>query len=142
MSVQLYSGTLTVEVCPSCHVHHGVPKEMIDRALADHSRSIFCPAGHSWHYTGKTAVQKERERADWAERRVGWAEERANRLDMERQAEANRARTLKGHLTRLRNRIAAGVCPVQSCRRNFANVKAHIESEHPTWAHDHPEALS
>lgn len=141
-ATQLYTGTLVVETCPTCHVIHGVPRDMIDRAHADHSRGVYCPNGHRWVYIGKTTAQKERERAELAERRLGWAEARANRIDLERQAEANRARTLKGHVTRLRNRIAAGVCPVQSCRRNFANVREHIASEHPAWAHDHPDALT
>lgn len=141
-ATQLYTGALVVETCPTCHVTHGVPRSMIDRALADHSLSIYCPNGHSWFYTGKTTAQKERERAELAERRLGWAEARANRIDLERQAEANRARTYRGHITRLRNRIAAGLCPVQGCRRNFANVKAHIEFQHPEWAHDHPDVMT
>lgn len=141
MGTQTYTGTLVVTDCCNCGMTFGVPAEF-NRARLSDKASFCCPRGHWQAYVGKTAEQEQRERAERAERRQGWAEERANRLELERQAEANRARTLKGHITRLRNRIADGVCPVQGCRRNFANVKAHIATEHPDWAHDHPEALT
>jgi hypothetical protein len=33
--------------------------------------------------------------------------------------------------TRIRNRIAAGVCPC--CTRTFKNVARHIKDKHPTY---------
>lgn len=138
---------LFVSDCAHCGIVFGMTSGLEARRRSDGGR-FYCPNGH--HLTfGESDEDRLRKRAELAERdaagarrRQGWAEERADRIDLERQAEANRARTLKGHVTRLRNRIATGVCPVQTCRRNFPNVREHIASEHPTWAHEHPDALT
>ena len=37
----------------------------------------------------------------------------------------------KGHTTRLKTRIAAGVCPC--CRRNFVNLARHMSKKHPDF---------
>lgn len=141
MITQTYTGTLTVIECCNCHADFGMTQEMYQARRRDHDW-FYCPVGHVQHFKGKSDVEAQRERAEKAEQRAAWANSRAERIQGEREAAERQARAYKGHVTRLRNRIAAGVCPVQSCRRNFANVKAHVESQHPDWAHDHPEALA
>lgn len=37
----------------------------------------------------------------------------------------------KGHTTRLKNRIAAGVCPC--CQRTFVNLARHMKGQHPNY---------
>lgn len=133
--VQLY-----VFDCGECGLPMGVPDEWLAERRKD-GGSIHCPAGHKMSYH-RTDLDRAQDKAKEAEKRAAWAESRADRLRMERDAEQRSARAYRGHVTRLRDRIANGVCPVQSCRRNFANVKAHVESQHPDWAHDHPEALA
>lgn len=143
MSTQTFTGTLVVQDCCNCGMTFGVPREF-DRARHSDKASFCCPRGHWQAYVGKSDEQTakdEKARADRAEQDAAWARARADRLAMERDAEARSARAYRGHVTRLRNRIANGVCPVQGCRRPFSNVKAHIESQHPEWAHDHKEAL-
>lgn len=132
--------TLYVLDCPSCGVVFGITAEYEDRRRAD-GRDFCCPNGHtmSWH---ESEADRQKKRADSAEQRLRWAEARESRQRQEREAAERSARAFKGHVTRLRNRIASGVCPVQGCRRNFTNVKAHIAGQHPEWAHEHPEALS
>jgi hypothetical protein len=132
--------TLYVSDCPSCGVVFGITAEYEDRRREDGAK-FYCPNGHSMSWT-KSRADLEKERADVAERRLKWAEAREARQRQEREAAERSARAYKGHVTRLRNRITAGVCPVPGCRRNFANVKAHIEGQHPEWAHEHPEVLS
>lgn len=143
MSVQTYTGTLVVQDCcwAECGMTFGVPIEF-DRGRRNDHGWFHCPRGHAQSYSGQSAAEKERERADRAERDVAYLTASRQAAWDQAQASERSARALRGVITRYRNRIAAGVCPVQSCRRNFANVKAHIESQHPEWAHDHPEALS
>jgi hypothetical protein len=140
-------GTIALYVsdCAACGIIFGITEEFEERRRKD-GKPLYCPNGHDLVFNdGKTADQvalaKAEERARVAEQRRVWAESRESAQRREREAAERSLRTTKGHLTRLRNRIAAGVCPVGSCRRNFANVKAHIESQHPEWAHDHPDAL-
>jgi hypothetical protein len=142
VTVQTYIATLAVEECCRCGVAFGIPADLQRAFLDDRNRYFYCPNGHRQHYLGKSAEQKERERAERAE---ALAERRLASMYAARDqaAAAERsARTLKGHVTRLRNRIAAGICPVPSCRRNFLDVKVHIATEHPAWAHDHADALT
>jgi len=117
-----YTGTLVVETCPTCGSHHGVPDALIDRAVRDHSVSIYCPLGHGWHYSGETEAAKERRLRRYAEDRAA-----AARADADR-AEASR-RAWKGQTTRLRNRAAAGECGF--CGTFFANLGVHVARKHP-----------
>lgn len=125
-----------------CGITFAVPETWRAERRDDH-KTFYCPNGHSrWFPTGTSDLEKANKRAEEAEQRVRWANNRADRIAMERDAVEYRRRAMKGQVTKLRNRIANGVCPVQGCRRPFANVKAHIETQHPDWAHDHPEALT
>jgi hypothetical protein len=142
ISGQLSAGRVDLYVldCSNCGVIFAITTDYEDRRRAD-AKSFWCPNGHSVGWS-ESEADKQRKRAEQAERNLKWTE--AARIAARDQAQAahNSARAYKGHLTRMRNRIAAGVCPVQGCRRNFANVKAHVTSQHPQWAHEHAEALS
>ena len=43
----------------------------------------------------------------------------------------HRVRAEKGAKTKLKNRIANGVCPC--CTRSFQNLQRHIETKHPEF---------
>jgi hypothetical protein len=138
----LTSVALYVTTCPSpsCGVIYALTEDYKARRYAD-GKSFYCPNGHisSWSDTEEKRLLR---RAELAESRLEWSRSAERAARDQSQAAHHSARAYKGHLTRMRNRIAAGVCPVQGCRRNFANVKAHVTSQHPTWAHEHPEALA
>lgn len=137
MSTQTFTETLVIEHCCNCGVAFGLSRATYDRRLADH-KNFYCPAGHQQHYVGKTEAQQQRERADAAERRARFAREDATFWRERAGDSARSAAAYKGHATRIRNLIAQGICPVPGCRRNFANVRAHIASQHPDW-HKHDE---
>ncbi len=143
MSTQTYIGTLYIQTCchADCGLVFGMPVDFDTARRRDH-KTWYCPRGHGQSYTGKSDLEKERERAERAERNAEYLRTSRQAAWDQAGAAERSARAYRGHLTRLRNRIAAGVCPVQSCRRNFTNVKAHIASQHPEWAHDHPDALA
>ena len=138
----LISVALYVTSCPtpSCGVVYAITEDYKARRYAD-GESFYCPNGHtsSWSDTEEKRLLR---RAERAEQDLKWTEAARIAASDQAQAAHHSARAYKGHLTRIRNRIANGVCPVQGCRRNFANVKAHVASKHPTWAHEHPEALA
>lgn len=117
--------TLVVEQCYKCAVLFAFPYELQQSLLKDHSREFYCPNGHSQHYIGKTEAEKERERAERAERRL------ANAND-DLQVERLSHRSTKGQLTKTKKRVANGVCPC--CNRSFADLGRHMAGQHPDYA--------
>lgn len=112
-------------VCCTCGVSFAMPEMLYDMARQDHNRWFWCPNGHTQHFTGQTAAEKLQEHLDTERRRSG-------RLAAERDQVQARLRAQKGQNTKLRKRIANGVCPC--CGRHFTNVERHIASQHPDFA--------
>lgn len=141
-----YTGSLVVTSC-WCGIRLAIPDDLYNMASRK-GTSVYCPIGHKFVY-GDTENEQLKAAAAAAERKLANAREDARSAwanvsvarEQRDHARASAA-AYKGHVTRLRNRIADGVCPVDGCRRNFANVKGHIERMHPTWAHEHPEVLA
>lgn len=135
-----YTGTLVVTSC-WCGIQVGVPSSLYRKAQSDSDQAIYCPIGHTFVYR-KNEADREKERADRLERDLRLARSARDAARDQAGAAHRSAIAYKGHATRLRNRIANGVCPVAGCRRHFDNVQAHIEGQHPQWAAEHPEALA
>lgn len=135
MTTQTFTDTLVVEHCCSCGVAFGLSRETYDRRREDH-KNFYCTAGHSQHYIGKSETEKLREQlAAEAQRRVR-AEARETSARDQGQAALRSVAAYRGQVTRIRNLIARGVCPVAGCRRNFDNVRQHMAAEHPEF-HKH-----
>lgn len=127
---QTFLGTLEVEYCCNCGIPFGVTREFQKRRLDDHAL-FHCPAGHAQRYVGETAEDKMRRERDRLAQRVAQkddeiAEEKSKREHAEKQGIA-----YKGHVTRIKNRVAAGVCPC--CNRTFSNLAQHMHHQHPTY---------
>lgn len=142
-----YTGTLRITTC-WCGIAMALPQDLYDYISRDRRRSGYCPLGHEWVVGDaendrlKREAKEAQERAALHARQAEFARTaRDAAWDQARAAERSAA-AYKGHATRLRNRIANGVCPVAGCRRHFDNVQAHIEGQHPDWAAEHPEALA
>ena len=122
MPQMAYTETLTVVHC-TCGLPFAIP-DTLEQQARDHKKSVFCPLGHSWHYTESTEEKLARERrAHKATRDLLRAEERSHKAT-------------RGHLTRQRRRAQAGVCPC--CHRSFQNVTRHMRTKHPDF---NPEAI-
>lgn len=117
--------------CYSCGVKFGLPRELDANRLRDH-KSFWCPNGHQQSYTGETPEQKLTKQLKIAQRDKVWAENRASRMREERDAETRRLSAAKGQATKLRKRLANGVCPC--CKRQFADLHRHMTGQHPEWA--------
>jgi hypothetical protein len=102
---------------------------------AQHGRgtvSFYCAYGHGQMFAvGETEADKLRRERDRLQQRLAQKDDeiafqRKNREEVERRLSAT-----KGVVTRLRNRVGAGVCPC--CTRTFGNLARHMQSEHPSF---------
>lgn len=129
-SVTVSGRQMILESCCNCGVEFCFP-EAIYRDAQDNKgpngRSIKCPNGHGFHYTGETEAEKMRRQRDQARQEVARVEqEKADAL-----AKADKAdRALKRH----KKRSAAGTCPC--CQRTFANMAQHMKQQHPAYVRD------
>jgi hypothetical protein len=115
--------TLVVETCCNCGTVFALSAALQEVRLEDH-RTFYCPAGHGQSYTGKTEAERERERAEQAERELADAR---TRLMQEREE----LRVTKRRLTTERRRTAAAVCPC--CQRSFVQLRRHLSAKHPDY---------
>jgi len=130
--------SLVVWECPSCGVVYGIPQSFADECRANGSR-YYCPNGHSLGWS-ETDADRERARAARLQRRLEASEDTARRYRENAERERRTAAALRGHLTRIRKRIANGICPVPGCKRSgFDRVMSHIASQHADWLGAHPE---
>lgn len=133
-----YTGELTITSC-WCGIRLAIPSDLYTHAY-NNGQVVFCPLGHEfvWKETEAQRLAKKLKTAQ-AAAKFAWASASAARD--QRDAANRTAAAYRGHLTRLRNKIANGVCPVPGCKRHFDNIQAHIATVHGAWAEEHPDAL-
>lgn len=134
MTTITYTGRLTIVTC-TCGIKFAVPEDLDERAL-DHRGPngfhIYCPLGHRWHYVGKTDAEKERERAELAERRLQMARNENIRRVAELDQANARANGYKGAFIKTKKRAEKGQC--LHCSKEFVDVAAHVARRHPEVA--------
>ena len=132
MSTTIHVTTvLSTEVCFHCGMTFGMPETLQDKLRRTHE-TLWCPAGHRQSYRDESDVQKaERELQEERDRHDRTAAQlrdtKVDKVRIERRLAAT-----KGVVTKVRKRIAAGVCPC--CKRSFTNVRRHMASKHPDYA--------
>lgn len=128
--------SLYVTDCAGCGVVFAITSDYEQRRRED-GKVFYCPNGHHCLWS-ESEADRERKARKSAERQLEWA--RTAQLaaeDQARTAEYQR-RAAKGQLTKIRKRIANGVCPC--CNRSFTPLAAHMATEHPDFVV--PEATS
>lgn len=118
--------TYTVIDCCSCGALFAVP-DLVNAELLSSGRSFYCPNGHSQRYSDSLQKQLKAERDNVARLNARIAQERAHSDALERSRRAT-----KGQLTKVKNRVAKGICPC--CNRSFADLAAHMATKHPNYA--------
>ena len=91
----------------------------------------YCRCG--WGY-GESETDRIKKEAARAKEEAKWQADRANRLRVEAEHNAARARGYKGAMVKAKkklDRVEKGVCP--ECNRTFQNLARHMETQH---AHD------
>lgn len=89
----------------------------------------YCQA--SWGYSNNNENARLKRELEAERKRKEWAQQDALRQREARLAAENRERAQKAAKTRLKNRVAKGVCPC--CNRTFENLQRHMASKHPTF---------
>jgi hypothetical protein len=122
--------TLDTVSCYRCGVLFALPTSLM-RRLLDTGATFYCPSGHPQHFTDTTEDRLRR-----AERLLELS--RASRRAAQDQADAAERsnRALRGANTKLRKRVAAGVCPC--CSRTFQDLARHMAGQHPNYAESEP----
>lgn len=133
--------TLTVDVelerltCADCGMVFAFPAQLITKRRRDH-QNFYCPSGHSNYFPGKSDLEQLQQQLTDARLEIKRAEYRAQTAQLEREAARKELRATRGQMTKLRKRIANGVCPC--CRRTFVNLQRHMTSKHPDYAETTP----
>lgn len=117
------SVTLSLLTCGGCGIAYGVPDTWLAERRTDH-KTFNCPNGCSRAFQGKTEVEKLREQLQRTESRVTHWQDQA-------EAAERSARAQRGINTKLRQRIANGICPC--CHRSFVNLAKHMSGQHPDY---------
>src|SRR5689334_1977262 len=111
--------TLKLIECANCGMPFGITETFREQRMEDH-RGFMCPNGHSNVYNGKSEAEKLKEQL---ERSAAREKSLSSVIDRQRETIKGRDHIIRGQKaakTRLKNRIAAGVCPC--CNRTFQNL--------------------
>lgn len=128
---QVITETFRVISCYTCGVRFGIDGALYKRVVTDATGSVYCPA------CGKLTCWRESEdqkRLKDLQKKLEWeASEVARQKQLRETAEAS-LRATRGIVTKLKNRVGAGVCPC--CNRTFKQLAAHMENMHPNFLGD------
>lgn len=141
----VYSTSLTVTSCGFCHIPFAIPKNLYVARYAD-GKTFYCPNGHCifWSETTNDLLKEENAKlAKTLERtklELTWQTDMRQAATKDADHQRRRAAAARGNLTKIKNRITNGVCPVPGCKRSGlgTDVVAHIRSVHPDY-HSHEE---
>ncbi len=116
--------------CANCSIDFGIGDLFMKERRKDHA-TFYCPNGHRNYYPQKNTEEQAIAERD-AARELAARESRRRKAaeDAAKHAEYQR-RYAKGQLTKMRKRIANGVCPC--CNRTFANLAEHMAGQHPDF---------
>lgn len=113
---------LIIEDCYKCAVQFAMPISL-QRKCKEKGQTFYCPNGHGQVYR-TTDLQRARSCADREKKRADRFQAEARHLECRRRGE-------KSVTTRMKNRLASGVCPC--CNKRFPDVGAHISEKHPHY---------
>jgi hypothetical protein len=125
--------------CPSCGQLFAPTVDFVNRRQQD-GALFYCPSGHPQLFSASTKEKLEAAEAENTKLKKSLEQTRTMLRDVEEWAEEQHRerraveRSLagtRGAVTRLKKRVAHGVCPC--CRRTFQNLAAHMELLHPEW---------
>lgn len=132
-TAEYFTAVLSIMDCGECGAIFGVTREF-DSRRRDDGKTFYCPSGHARVYRETEKTKLEKQLAS-TKQQLQWAQSSGQAARDQAKAAERSARAYKGHLTRMRKRIANGVCPVPGCQRHFTNVMRHISTQHPDWEH-------
>lgn len=120
--METVANNLTLIDCPDCSIQFAVP-ERWNQQRRETGDGFYCPNGHSLSYKGEIDRLRKALAAEQASKAA---------IRDQLQAAERSAAAARGQMTKMRKRIANGVCPC--CHRTFVNVARHMENKHPGYA--------
>lgn len=120
--------------CHKCKSQMWIPDDLNAAALKARSSQImfYCAYGHGQHYLeGESEETKLRRERDRLAQRVAERDDEIRRQRELREGTERQLSATRGVVTRIKNRVGAGVCPC--CTRSFSNLRRHMETEHATY---------
>lgn len=123
MTTVNFTTTFGLEICCSCGMHFAMPQDYQQRRTKDH-KGFYCPSGHRQYYLTKSREEELQDERDFYQTRT-------RSLTTQLEHAKNRTRAQKAAKTRIKNRVAKGVCPC--CNRTFQNLQRHMTGQHPEW---------
>lgn len=118
-------GAFITTSCCVCGIQFGLPKDYESERRRD-GKGFHCPNKHSLCFDPQGSEEKKLE-CQLAGERARHDQTKANLVDTKRSLIAE-----KGHRTRLKKRVANGVCPC--CNRSFQNLSRHMTTKHPGYS--------
>jgi hypothetical protein len=118
----IFTETTSIECC-RCGLIFWVSTTHYKKLRRNH-KSFYCPAGHRQYFSGESDNEALKRQLKAANQR-----EETYRYDL--RYERGRVRAQKAAKTKIKNRIAKGVCPC--CNRTFENLAKHMTSKHPKY---------
>lgn len=120
------------ERCPVCFIEFVYPQSLENAFRARTQLHIWCPLGHELVTLGKTEADRLRDELTREKQRVEQARADAEFQRARKNMAYRQVAAQKGQVTKIKNRIAKGVCP--SCNRTFSDLARHMGSKHPRFA--------
>lgn len=117
-----------------CGRENVVDSEALRHIESAHGVTFCSFCGTDWTWTGESALEAERRKTAEMERQRNHALARADAMRKEADHQERRARSLKGKVTLVKRRIAAGKCPC--CHERFPDLAAHVAAKHPGYGDD------
>lgn len=124
-----FTETLTIKTCPVCSIRYAAPESMFVR-IKERGGEWHCPNGHTLVFN-ETEVQRLTKALESEKRSSECKDNRIKSLNNSLANTENRLRATKAAKTRMKNRIAAGVC--SCCNRTFQNLASHMKGQHPEF---------
>jgi len=118
MAEVTYTERLIVTHC-WCGIAVGIPENLHRHAHDAKGVTVYCPLGHGFGWSNNFEAQLKREQQRHEATR--------DLLTAEQRAHSN----TRGQVTKLKKRVAAGVCPC--CHRSFQNLARHMAGQHPEY---------
>ena len=128
--------TVTLDVdlettsCSECGTTFAAPDVWLRGRRRDHA-TFYCPNGHGQHFPGKSDLERAKAEAEALRGRLATARQDAKFQREERERVERSRAAVKGQLTKVKERVAAGVCPC--CDRHFENLARHMGTKHPDY---------
>lgn len=131
--------TLTVIDCGECGGTYAINERYREQKYQE-GGSWKCPYCHTWwgYANNNENARLKRELAEKERvieernRSLQWSRDEARRAEARAETDRRRAAAFKGQTTKLKRRVAGGVCPC--CTRTFQNLARHMKGQHPEYA--------